>query len=181
MPNGTWRRLVLREGIHISLMFLWLVLLHQTVSTYEVEGASMEPTLQNNQYVIVDTISAPRTPQRGEVIVFHYPNNPSLEYVKRVVALPGETVSVSQGTVWIGGLALREPYLRERPRYFAAPQRVPPDTVFVLGDNRNSSSDSHLWGPVPLGNIIGRAWIAYKPFSALTWLGGQAPAIVAAQ
>ena len=180
MPNGTWRRLVLREGIHISLMFLWLVLLHQTVSTYEVEGASMEPTLQNNQYVVVDTIAGPRTPQRGEVIVFHYPNNPSLEYVKRVVGLPGETVSVSQGTVWINGLALREPYLRERPRYFAAPQRVPPDTVVVLGDNRNSSSDSHLWGPLPMNLVVGRAWVAVGPLAGLKWLAGQRPTFSAA-
>lgn len=180
MRLGSWRRLVVRESLHLSLILIWFTLLHRAVSTYEVEGASMEPTLHNRQYVVVDTITSQRPPKRGEVIVFHYPANPVLDYVKRVVGLPGEMVQVSQGTVWIDGAALREPYITDRPRYYTGTQRVPPNTVFVLGDNRNSSSDSHLWGPVPLNQVIGRAWIAYKPFTALTWLGGPAPVTVAA-
>jgi signal peptidase I len=150
------------------------------VGTFEVEGASMEPTLRSQQYVFVDTLLLhSRPPQRGDVIVFHYPGNPTLEYVKRVVGLPRETIAVAHGRVWINGQPLREPYVREIPRYFWGPATVPADSLFVLGDNRNRSSDSHLWGPVPLRYVIGRAWLAWGPFAKWTWLGGQAPRIEA--
>ncbi len=174
-----WRRFLLRELLHIVLVSLWIVLLHRTVDAFEVDGASMEPTLHSHHYVIVDTLTAARRPpQRGEVIVFRYPRNPRVEYVKRVVGLPGETVSIAHGLVWINEQPLDEPYVRERPRYFWGPARIPADSVFVLGDNRNSSSDSHLWGPVPLRYVVGRAWFAYRPLTGWTWLLGQRPALL---
>jgi signal peptidase I len=114
------------------------------------------------------------------VIVFHYPRNPQLEYVKRIIGLPGETIAIAHGRVWVNDQPLEEPYIREQPRYFWGPGQVPANSLFVLGDNRNSSSDSHLWGPLPLQLVIGRAWFAYGPFVGWKWLAGQAPAISAA-
>ena len=176
-----WRRLLLREAIHVAAVLAWLVVLHGTVSAYEVDGASMEPTLHTRQYVVVDTIgSVQRSPQRGEVIVFRYPRNPQVEYVKRIVGLPGEKVAISRGQVWINDLPLEEPYVRERPRYYWGPATLPTDTLFVLGDNRNSSSDSHLWGPLPMNLVVGRAWVAVGPLAGLKWLAGQRPTFSAA-
>ncbi len=177
-----WRDVVAREVLHVGLVLVWIFVLQHTVSAFEVEGASMEPTLHTREFVVVDTVApALRPPERGEVIVFRYPRNPALEYVKRVVGLPGETVSVAYGKVWVNGQPLYEPYVREAPRYFLRPVEVPEHAVFVLGDNRNSSSDSHLWGPVPLDLVIGRAWLAYRPIAGWTWLGGQVPTLQASQ
>ena len=175
-----WRYLALREAIHLTIILGSVVLLHRTVSAFEVEGASMEPTLHPHQYVVVDTLAPSiRIPRRGEVIIFRYPRNPSVEYVKRVIGLPGEVISIARGHVYVNNQTLDEPYIRDQPRYFWGPAAVPAKSLFVLGDNRNSSSDSHLWGAVPFGNVIGRAWLAYRPFAGWTWLAGQAPHLAA--
>jgi signal peptidase I len=176
-----WRRALLREAIHLVLVVGWIALLHRTVSAYEVDGASMEPTLHTHQYVVVDTVGAEsHSPQRGDVIVFHYPRDPRLEFVKRIVGLPGEKIAITRGRVWVNDQPLDEPYIREQPRYFWGPAQVPPNSLFVLGDNRNSSSDSHLWGPLPLNYVVGRAWFAYRPFAGWQWLAGQTPSFAAA-
>ena len=136
----------------------------------------MEPTLHTRQYLVVDTLlPRARLPQRGEVIIFRYPRDPDVEYVKRVVGLPGETIAVAHGRVWVDGQPLDEPYIREIPRYVWGPVRVPSNSVFVLGDNRNSSSDSHLWGAVPMGDLVGRALFAWGPLVQWRWLSGEAP------
>jgi signal peptidase I len=171
-----WRRLLLREAVHLFFILAAVSVLHHTVGAFEVEGASMEPTLHTRQFVFVDTLlPRSRSVQRGEVIVFRYPRNPEVEYVKRVVGLPGETIAIAHGRVWVNGQPLEEPYVRDVPRYVWGPGRVPHNTVFVLGDNRNSSSDSHLWGTVPLANVIGRAVVAWGPPVQWTWLSGQSP------
>jgi signal peptidase I len=173
-----WRRLVLREAVHLFLILAAVSLLHHTVGAFEVEGASMEPTLHSRQFVVVDTLlPRARSVQRGEVIVFRYPRNPNVEYVKRVVGLPGEVLAVAHGRVWIDGNPLQEAYVRDLPRYVWGPGRVPQGSVFVLGDNRNSSSDSHLWGPVPLSHVVGRAIFAWGPPVRWSWLGGQTPRV----
>src|SRR5918995_4241797 len=173
-----WRRLVLREAVHLFLILAAVSLLHHTLGAFEVEGASMEPTLHSRQYVVVDTLlPRARSVQRGEVIVFRYPRNPDVEYVKRVVGLPGEVIAVAHGRVWVDGQPLQEGYVRDLPRYVWGPVRVPQGSVFVLGDNRNSSSDSHLWGPVPLSHVVGRAVFAWGPPVRWSWLGGQTPRV----
>ncbi|MGH2350049.1 MAG: signal peptidase I [Chloroflexota bacterium] len=175
-----WRRTLAREAVHLFLVIAWVAILHRTVGAFEVEGASMEPTLHSDEYVVVDTLlPASRAVQRGEVIVFRFPRNPRVEYVKRVIGLPGEIIAVAHGRVWVNGQALYEPYIRDVPRYLWGPARVPPDSLFVLGDNRNRSSDSHLWGPVPIANVVGRAVIAWRPLADWTWLGGQGPGMEA--
>ena len=128
-----------------------------------VDGNSMEPTLQNGEFVVVNKLAYKfGDPQIGDVIVFHYPRDPNQEYIKRVVGLPGNNVNITNGLVYVNDQILPEPYIATPPRY-QADWNVPTDSLFVLGDNRNNSSDSHNWGPVPMQNVIGKALFIYWP------------------
>ena len=116
---------------------------------FRIEGSSMEPSMHPNQYVLVDKVSYMLgDPKRGDVIVFNYPLAPERDFIKRIIGLPGETVTVAQGVVSIDGVPLDEPYISAPPTYENT-WTLAPDEYFVLGDNRNSSSDSHSWGPLP--------------------------------
>jgi signal peptidase I len=128
-----------------------------------VDGASMEPTLKSGEFVIVNKLAYMiGKPQVGDVIVFHYPRDPSQEYIKRVIGLPGDQVSVRAGRVYLNGQPLEEDYIAANPVYEAG-LTVPPGGLFVLGDNRNNSSDSHNWGTVPLNYVVGKALFVYWP------------------
>ncbi len=131
-----------------------------------VSGASMEPNFYSGEYLLLDEISYRfRDPLRGEVVVFKYPEDPSLFFIKRVVGLPGETIEISDGIVKIyndqfpQGKILDEPYVVGKTEG-SLRISLKDDEYFVLGDNRYRSSDSRNWGPVSRKNIIGRAWIA---------------------
>jgi signal peptidase I len=140
-----------------------------------VDGSSMEPTLHNNEYVIVNRLAYKwAKPHRGDVIVFRFPRDPSQEYVKRVIGLPGDEVYITNGQVFVNGQLLNEPYIAEAPQYYGT-WRVPQDSLFVLGDNRNHSSDSHDWEYVPMQNVIGKALIVYWPPSAWSLVGHVIP------
>jgi len=102
-------------------------------------------------------------PQRGDVIVFQPPNRPDDDYVKRIIGLPGETVEIINGQILINGELLDEPFQPLTGAYSSPPQVIPEDQIYVLGDNRNNSNDSHTWGSLPIENIVGRAWISYWP------------------
>ena len=181
---------VAREIIEALLLALVvLIALQLTVRNFKVEGSSMSPTLEGGQYLVVDQVSffkfdwerfsravpfwraAPAEPEyafgppdRGEIIVFHYPVNPDKDFVKRVVGLPGETVAVRRGTVYVNGAALAEPYLRVRDSSSAAPLSLGDGEYYVIGDNRRNSNDSRDWGAVPEENIIGRVMLVYWPW-----------------
>lgn len=128
-----------------------------------VDGASMEPTLHSGELVIVNKLAYKLSlPKEGDIIVFHFPRDPQQEYIKRVIGLPGDQVSIHSGVVYINGQALAEPYLKSRPAY-PGDWVVPEGQLFVLGDNRNNSSDSHNWGTVPLEYVIGKALAVYWP------------------
>ncbi len=129
-----------------------------------VESISMQPTLYAGDFVIVNKMAYKiGDAGRGDVIIFHYPPDPNREpYIKRVIGLPGETVRVANGKVFINNTPLDEPYISAPPSYNGE-WRVPESGLFVLGDNRNSSSDSHSWGIVPLTNVIGKAEVVYWP------------------
>ena len=130
---------------------------------FRVEGDSMQPTIHPEQYVLLDKISYKlSSPQRGDVIVFHYPLDPQRDFIKRVIGLPGETVTVAGGVVSVNGQPLREPYIAAPPNYQNT-WTVGPDQYFVLGDNRNSSSDSHSWGMLDRKHLIGKAVLIYWP------------------
>jgi len=145
------------------------------VQPFFVKGASMEPTFEDGQYLVVDEISYRFSqPQRGEVIIFRYPLDPSQFYIKRIVGLPGETVEVDNGEVIIyneqnpQGEKLEEAYL---PRGVSTPfegkQKLRDDEYYVMGDNRQASFDSRRWGPLKEDLIIGRAWLRLWPFGDL--------------
>lgn len=161
------RRFPLRELIITLVIALAIFLVaHAMVQSVKVVGASMEPSLHNGQYLVVSKAAYWFHPPRsGDIIVFHSPQNPDQDIIKRVIATPGETVEIKDGKVYIDGTPLEEPYIAEEPYYDLPPQYVPDDHYFVLGDNRNQSSDSHVWGMVPEKNIVGKAWICYWPAS----------------
>ena len=128
-----------------------------------VDGDSMVPTLISGEYVVVNRLSYRfGSPQRGDIIVFHFPRNPEEEYIKRVIGLPGDVIEVMNGSVFINGQPLDENYLNVKTNY-AGKWEVPADQFFVLGDNRNNSSDSHDWGMVPLDYVVGKAILVYWP------------------
>ncbi len=185
--------MVIKEGLEtLILALLMFLLVRGVVQSFRVEGSSMEPTLHTNQFLLVNKVAyfhfdtnAPLRlltgnatlppnivypfgkPAPGDVVVFEYPLDPSRDYIKRVIAVEGQRVEVKNGYVYVDGQPLHEPYIFGRPSYTMPELVVPPGTVFVLGDNRNSSSDSHQWGVLPIENIIGKAWISYWPPS--TW------------
>ncbi len=150
------------ETVVLTLVIFFLIQL--LVRNFRVVGTSMEPNLHNGQYLIIDKVSYRLSdPQFGDVVVFEPPNRPGEDYVKRVIALPGQLVEIRGGQVIVDGTPLEESYTVRPGSYSMDARRVGPGEYFVLGDNRNSSSDSHSWGMVPRENIVGRAWICYWP------------------
>lgn len=128
-----------------------------------VDGASMEPSLQSGEFVIVNKLAYMfGDPAIGDVIVFHFPRDPAQEYIKRIIGLPGDHVEVKDGKVYVNERILNEDYIAASPIYETS-WDVPSDSLFVLGDNRNNSSDSHNWGPVPMDYVIGKATFIYWP------------------
>jgi signal peptidase I len=128
-----------------------------------VDGASMEPTLESGEFVIVNKLAYfIGEPKHGDVIVFHFPRDPDQEYIKRVIGLPGDRIIIKGGQVFVNDELLVEDYIAAPPVYEATID-VPVDSLVVLGDNRNNSSDSHNWGPVPMDYVVGKAVFIYWP------------------
>jgi signal peptidase I len=122
----------------------------------------MNPTLFNGEYLIINNfVYDLDEPQRGDIIVFKHPRN-ELNLIKRVIGLPGDTVEISGGRVTVNGTTLEEPYIQDNPSYDNS-WVVPDDQYFVLGDNRNNSSDSHSWGFLPKDHLLGKALLVYWP------------------
>lgn len=128
-----------------------------------VDGASMEPTLHSGEFVIVNKLAySLGKPKTGDVIVFRFPRDPDQEYIKRVIGVPGDRVTIKGGIVYINDHALEESYIASKPAYEST-WDVPANSLFVLGDNRNNSSDSHSWGMVSMDYVIGKAIFVYWP------------------
>lgn len=164
---------------------------------YEVEGASMSPNLHDRDRVLVNrtvylhfdlnhwlnylpgverqgqlVVFPFHMPERGDVVVLHPPFPSSQPYIKRVIGLPGETISFENGYVYINGERLDEPYIagpitRCDPHHGCQEGTIPPGYVYVLGDNRTNSTDSRVFGPIPIDNIIGKAWFTNWPLDAI--------------
>lgn len=141
------------------------------VSPFVVDGESMHPTFENLDYLIVDELIYDfHAPARGDVVVFRYPGNPSLFYIKRIIGLPGETVSINRGiidvtTVSGENIALNEPYIVNEDATYTKNVTLNSSEYFVMGDNRPNSSDSRVWGPLPAKNIIGRVDLRLLPIN----------------
>lgn len=128
-----------------------------------VDGFSMRPTLDNGEYVLVNKIAFRSSlPEYGDIIVFHFPVDPNQDFIKRVIGLPGDDIFIRGGKVIVNDYSLEEPYIAASPLYDGH-WTVPEGQLFVLGDNRNNSSDSHSWGPVPMENVVGKAILVYWP------------------
>lgn len=128
-----------------------------------VENISMKPTLNPGEFVLVNKLAYKLgKAQIGDIIVFHYPKNPKEDYIKRVIGLPGDTVTIQDNSVTVNGQKLDERYISAEPAYSGS-WTVPANSLFVLGDNRNQSSDSHSWGFVPYDYVVGKAVFIYWP------------------
>jgi len=156
---------ILREvGITILIALAIFALLRLTVQSYTVVMSSMEPNFHDGECIMVSKVCYRSSgPQRGEVIIFDPPFDSLHPFIKRVIGLPGETVEIKNGWVFIDGIPLEEEYIMAPPNYTMPATEIPENEYFVLGDNRNSSNDSHNGWTVPRGNIIGRAWFTYWP------------------
>tara|TARA_Y100000588_G_scaffold117482_3_gene128618 strand:+ start:6025 stop:6624 length:600 start_codon:yes stop_codon:yes gene_type:complete len=187
-------RIIIRELFEtVILAVLIFMALHMTVQNFRVQGPSMKPTLEIQDHVIVNKIVytqiRPSTiwdlipfinfddkesifpfhpPERGEVIIFRFPGDESRDFVKRVIGLSGDTVEMKRGQVYVNGVAISEPYLKNRGDASMSPVVVEEGTYFVMGDNRSASNDSRHWGkrtPVRAEHVVGRAWINFWPIS----------------
>lgn len=144
-----------------------------------VSGNSMVPTFQDKQYLIVDELSYNLgNIKRGDVVIFKYPNNPSRYFIKRIIGLPNEKIKIENGTVTISnknnpdGFTLAEPYINGHFDTYYPTKEIGTDEYFVMGDNRNASSDSRTWGFVPKKLLVGRAYLRLLPFNTLDYLPG---------
>jgi signal peptidase I len=163
----------------VALFFL----IRNFIQNYRIDGVSMEPNFHHGQFLIVNRFAycpglhfelppvginfdktwCIRLPRRGDVIVFEYPRDPSRDFIKRVIALPGETVETREGRVYVNGQLVPETFGPNPGSYNSGPLTLGADELYVLGDNRNNSSDSHAWGTLPMHYVIGKALVSYWP------------------
>jgi signal peptidase I len=162
---------LLREIVEtVVLTLLMFLVIRFAVQNFNVDGTSMEPNLHNTELILVDKWTYMfRAPTRGDVIVFVAPPHPDMDYVKRIIGVPGDVVTIRNTTVIVDGITLNETYVdpQNQGNPFSSKKitnlKVPDGDYFVLGDNRAVSSDSRDWGFVPKQNIIGRAAFVYWP------------------
>lgn len=168
-PQPSRWRVFLREMVETVLLAVVLFLvINLLTARVRVDGPSMEPSYYHNNRVVVSKVSYLLGDiERGDVIVFPAPPNPEEDYIKRVIGLPGDQILVQNGVVFINGEALVEPYISAPPINNMRTTTVPEDSVFVMGDNRNVSSDSRSWGPLPIEDIIGKAVFVYWPLDQI--------------
>lgn len=153
--------------VWVALLF---TLVNLATARFIVEGGSMEPNFHTGEYVLVSRVSyLLGEPQRGDVIVFHYPNNTQQDYIKRVIGLPGDMVEIRDQQVYVNGEALNEPYINEACTLSCADNlwRMNAGEYFVMGDNRNHSSDSRAFGVVERQFIVGEALLRYWPINKI--------------
>ena len=149
--------------ISLGIAGVVILFLYQPV---KVEGTSMMPRLEDQERIFINKFIYRFEPiERGDVVVFRFPRMPARSYIKRVVGLPGETVRVVAGQVFVNGRRLTESYVlaHYRDQQSHGPVVVPPGEFYVLGDHRNSSNDSRMWGTVPRSYVYGKAVLAYWP------------------
>ncbi len=198
-PKGKPRKSFWREVVEtIILTILIFFLVKSLVQNFRIQGMSMEPNFHTDQYILVNKVAYFHVdvnaflriipgveakgvhnvwlfggPHRGDVIVFQYPKLPEDDYIKRVIAFPGETIAVHHNIAYVNGKPLAEPYIKQEEAFGYTSEYpetiVQPDELFVMGDNRNGSSDSRIWGLLPVNNIIGKAWFDYWPFFKTGW------------
>lgn len=170
-----------KEVVSYALFALVIVLPVRlwVAQPFVVNGGSMDTTFADGEYLVVDEITYKfHEPQRGDVLIFKYPNDPSKYFIKRLIGLPGETVTVKSDSVTIfndanpKGVELNEPYIHSRT-FGNLTTTMGPDEYFVMGDNRLVSSDSRVWGVLPKKDLIGRPIVRLLPFNRMGYLPGE--------
>lgn len=159
---------IIREIVETLLLtFFIFFIVNSLIGRYRIDGSSMNPTLYDGEYLIINNVSYYLDePQHGDIIVFKHPNN-ELNLIKRIIGVAGDHVEIRNQQVKVNDIVLDEPYIAAPPNYTGT-WDVPEGTFFVLGDNRNNSSDSHSWSYLPEENIIGKAMVVYWPPSDWT-------------
>jgi len=152
-----------REIVETLLLTVVIFVLVNTITgRFRIDGSSMEPNLHDGEYVIVNrVVYRLQLPQRGDVVVFQ--RDGKREFIKRIIGLPGETIEIRGNRVLVNGTAIEEPYIAQPSGYSMEARKISPNEYFVLGDNRNNSSDSHNWGTILQTAIDGKAWVTYWP------------------
>jgi len=162
-PTTNWKRFVLDILETLVLAVVLYFGINALSARVRVDGFSMRPTLQDGEYILVNKLAYKFSePKRGDIIVFIFPVNPAEDLIKRIIGIPGDTVTVQDGVLSVNGAVVDEPYINAPPAYNGTWQ-VPEGNLFVLGDNRNDSRDSHQWGLLPIQNVIGRSVLIYWP------------------
>ena len=163
-----------------AAVLIFAVIYFFVAQPHQVDGGSMLPNFFHGDYVLTEKVTSYWSDlKRGDVVVFKYPKDPTKEYIKRVVAVPGEEVRIADGTVYINNTPLDESYTRSH--YTSGHSflqegmvyTVQPNELIVMGDNRNESSDSREWGPVPNSNVVGKVFFRYWPFSRFGLVHGS--------
>lgn len=173
-PGNPVRRSLEFVAIIISAVVLAYLLQAFLIKPFKIPSASMEPALVPGDRVLVNRLSYKfGSPQRGDIIVFRSPDDPNVDYIKRVIAVGGDSIEIKEGQVLVNNEPLVEDYIKEVDVENFRLQHVPDGHVFVMGDNRPDSLDSRVWRPpwISEDNIIGKAFIIYWPFSRLDWIG----------
>ena len=161
--KADWKRLLLDVLETVGLALVLFLIINALSARVRVDGLSMLPTLHDGEFVLVNKLAYHTgSPTRGDIIVFQSTTERDLNLIKRVIGLPGDHIVVGDGQVSINGQTLSEAYIAAAPLY-AGQWDVPDGYLFVLGDNRNDSSDSHVWGFLPIQNVIGKALLIYWP------------------
>lgn len=161
--TAEWKRFLLDLLETVGLALVLFVIINSVSARVRVDGSSMLPTLRDGEFVLVNKLAYRMgTPTRGDIIVFRSTTETDLDLIKRIIGVPGDQISVRNGQVSVNGQAVDEPYINAAPNY-SGDWRVPEGNLFVLGDNRNDSSDSHMWGFLPEQNVIGKALLIYWP------------------
>ena len=154
----------------VSAIVLALIIRTFVVELYIVDGPSMRPTLQHDERLVVNKfIYRIRNPQRGEIIIFRYPRDPSRDFIKRVIAVGGDTIEMKDGRVYVNDEIIHEDYILDKTKTEYPKVTVPEGTLFVCGDNRDNSLDSRSGdvGYLPLENVKGKAMLIFWPFDEL--------------
>lgn len=177
----------------VALALVMFIAVRAVAQNFIVDGTSMAPTFENGELLIVNRLAYKSfdlswipgvdnsewrpfgSPQTGDVVVFPFPQDPTRDFIKRVIGMPGQTVEIRDGLLYLDGVALDEDYIAEPLRDDIAPTVVPEGKVFVLGDNRNRSYDSQEWGMLDQSSIIGRADVRYWPFGRIGFVGSGSP------
>lgn len=167
---------ILETVVFIGSIFIVLYLF--VLMPNQVKGASMDNTFQNGEYILTSKISYKfGSPKRGDVVIFKSPKNPDIDYIKRIIAMPGDRIKISDSDVYVNSELLDEPYIKEKTNLISGgfmqdgvEETVPEGYLFVMGDNRPNSSDSREFGFVPFSDIIGKVFFRYLPITSFGWI-----------